>query len=69
MKANIEVTIHPFPVPVCVQHDKKAAGGDPDAQTYFDLTSIDANTLSALCDQFRIDVFKQARKQDPRLKA
>lgn len=68
MKANIEVPIHPFAVPLFVKHDKKTAGGDPDAETYFDLTTVDANDLSALCDQFRIDVFKQARKQDPRLK-
>lgn len=68
MKANIEVTVHPFAVPFFVRRNQKnATAGDPDAEAAFDLTSVDANTLSALCDQFRIDVFKQARKQDPKL--
>ncbi len=68
MKANVEVTIHPFVVPFLVRRiGNTAATGDPDAEAAFELTTIDAETLSALCDQFRVDVFKQARKQDPKL--
>jgi len=69
MKANIEVTIQPFSIPHFVIRDRKAAAcGDPDAEAAFELSSVDATTLSALCDQFRADVFKQAGKKDPRLK-
>ena len=68
MKANVEVAIQPFSIPHFVRRDKKAAAGDPDAEAAFELSAVDAMTLSALCDQFRADVFKKAGKTDPRLK-
>lgn len=69
MKANVEVAIQPFSIPNFVRRDKKAAAaGDPDAEAAFELSAVDAMTLSALCDQFRADVFKKAGKTDPRLK-
>lgn len=69
MKANIEVPIQPFSIPHFVRRDKKAAGpGDPEAEAAFELSAVDAQTLSALCDQFRAEVFKKAGKADPRQK-
>jgi hypothetical protein len=69
VKANVEVAVQPFSIPHFVRRDKKNAGpGDPDAEAAFELSAIDAQTLSALCDQFRADVFKKAGKTDPRLK-
>lgn len=69
MKANVEVPIQPFSIPHYVRREKKGAGpGDPDAEAAFELSAIDPQTLSSLCDQFRADVFKQAGKTDPRLK-
>lgn len=69
MKANVEIAIQPFTIPFFVRRDKKAAGaGDPDAEAAFPLSDVDEMALSALCDQFRADVFKKAGKTDPRLK-
>jgi hypothetical protein len=69
MKAKVEVTIQPFSIPHFVRREKKTAGpGDPDSEAAFSISTVDEQTLSALCDQFRADVFKLAGKTDPRLK-
>lgn len=68
MKATIDVTLEPFSIPFFVRRNPKSAVPGDDNSAAFPLSDVDANALSALCDQFRADVFKKAGKTDPRLK-
>ena len=60
MKMKIEVEVEPFTAPNFVRVSDAA-------ETAVPLADVDAQVLSALCDQFRESVFKIARKKDPRL--
>ena len=68
MRAKIDVAIQPFSIPNLVRRDKKYNPHGDESDPAFPLASIDADTLGALCDQFREGVFRQAGKIDPRLK-
>lgn len=66
--AKVDITVEPFGIPNFVRRAKKTAASGDDSDPAFPLRDVDVNTLSALCDQFRADVFKHAGKTDPRLK-
>ena len=65
MKAKVTVEIRPFPIPTALS--LRADQGDTTVATV-GLSQIDADTLSALCDEFRAAVFEAAGTTDPRLK-
>lgn len=68
MKMSIEVEIAPFKVPSCVG---SVIPGNPfdevsefkHGRTYR-LEELSAETLDALCAEFRVNVFKAAKKED-----
>lgn len=66
--AKIGISVEPFMIPNFVRRAKKSSAQGDDSDPAFPLRDVDADALSALCDQFRADVFKQAGKTDPRLK-
>ncbi len=60
--------LRPFGTPNFVLVDKTFGAAMLDVELpKFALADIDADTLSALCRQFREDVFKKAGKRDPQL--
>ena len=67
MDLEIKVKIKPFSVPNFVIEEAPAGKreeGFREAKSY-PIGSVDAELLSALCDQFRRDVFAKAKKADP----
>jgi hypothetical protein len=67
VRAKLEVVLAPFTIPNYVRRDKKSCAPGDDTDPVFPLTDVDADTLSAMCDQFREKVFNHAGKKDPRL--
>lgn len=65
MKARVSIEVRPFNVPDYVT--LIADQGDTTVASV-QLTELEADALSALCELFRAEVFKKARKTDPRLK-
>lgn len=65
MKAKVELEVRPFGTPNFAI--LKADQGDATSASV-KLSALEESTLSALCDQFRAEVFKIAGKTDPRLK-
>lgn len=63
MKTKIEIELNPFGTPSRV----KASGREYSSHEapWFDLDQIDAETLGKMCDEFRLNIFKLARKSDP----
>lgn len=58
MKTTIEFDLQPFPIPSEVRDTSGA-----EYELY--LTALPAETLAALCDEFRANVFKAAGKEPP----
>jgi len=61
VKTTIEMELVPFDVPSTVT---KAEQIGPDDK-HFSLSEIPANTLSAMCDEFRDEIFRKANKLQP----
>lgn len=67
MKASIEVKLKPFNVPNFVLVDeplKERQDGFSEGRKYA-LSELDAETLEALCWEFKQEVFAKAGKQSP----
>lgn len=58
------VRVRPFTVPNFVLQEGSRPPDAVDTPKYA-LKDVPAETLAALCDQFRADVFKRANKADP----
>ena len=61
MDVNIKIKVKPFAVPnfVLVESD------GPEPPQTFALSQMSANALEKLCDQFKCEVFKKAKKSPP----
>lgn len=66
MKAKVDLQVRPFSSPTDVY--LVADQGEQTVATV-NLSALEESTLSALCDQFREEVFAKAGKTDPRLKS
>lgn len=67
MKAVIEIELQPFTVPnfvLPVEKVGKREDGFKESRS-FPLSEIDAITLSAMCYEFRREVFRKAGKDQP----
>ena len=64
---KIELELQPFKTPnfVLAQVAPKPREGFERAPS-FPLSDLEPEALSAMCDEFRAEVFKKAGKQDPR---
>jgi hypothetical protein len=62
MKAIVEVKLVPFSVPNFVLVDRSERG-DLDSETKFKLADLAPETLDAMCEEFRSEVFKKAGKR------
>ena len=60
MKVRVELDVNPFPVPESVKVNRPWDSGDS-----IPLSDIDEWTLMKMCDEFRNEVFKKARKSQP----
>ena len=79
MAVKIMIDLAPFSVPesvqLCIPDQPQDGGPTPGLTELFDFTSrpklalseIDADSLAALCDQFRRTIFEKAGKADPKL--
>lgn len=66
--AKIVVELRPFGVPNFVTQvvlPGKRQEGIKEPRTHA-LSELDANTLSDMCDDFRLEIFRKAGKEDPR---
>lgn len=62
MKAKVEIEVRPFCVPDTVT--LIAQQGEAMAAT-MPLSALDAETLDEMCDEFRREIFKRAKKNPP----
>lgn len=62
MKITLEVEVEPFQTPNFVRGVKRR--GEDEGVAY-PLELMDAKTLESLCDQFRTEVFRKAKKNRP----
>jgi hypothetical protein len=65
---KITVELRPFNVPnfvLQVMAPGKRQDGVKEAPSYA-LSELDAGTLSEMCDDFRLEIFRKAGKEDPR---
>ena len=62
MKINLEVEVEPFQTPNFVRGVKRK--GEDEGVAY-PLELLNAVTLEILCDQFRDEVFRKAKKNRP----
>ena len=66
MKAKLNMELQPFTTPNFVRLAVEA--GDASKEGYpVAIKDLDAETLEALCDQFRKELFAKAGKRDPDL--
>ena len=67
MKVNIEVKLKPFNTPnyVIVDEPAKLREEGFTEGRKFSLSELDADTLSRMCYDFRIEIFKKAGKREP----
>ena len=67
MKANIELELQSFTVPNYVLVKEKPGRREEGFQEgmKFHLSELDSLTLDKLCNDFRAEVFKKAKKQEP----
>lgn len=67
MEATLKIELQPFKVPdfvLAVEKPGLREEGISWAQSY-PLSDLDVETLEALCDAFRVEVFRKAGKQMP----
>ena len=67
MRTTVQVDIEPFRAPNCVFVNIKDAATHVEKNTLpaIPLSELDSATLSALCEAFRIEVFRKANKELP----
>lgn len=65
MAIETTVKLQPMTVPNFVLAESRIFEGFTESPK-FSLRELPADTLSALCDRFRADVFRKAGKADPR---
>jgi hypothetical protein len=68
MSVKIDLELQPFNTPnfVIVKMPARPRHDGWQESPKYSLAELDAQTLSALCDQFRAEIFKKAGKDDPR---
>ena len=70
MEMNIKIKLQPLRVPVCVFVEppvgERQEGFRPVEK--YKLEELPPSTLAKLANQFRIDLFAQAKQEDPALK-
>lgn len=67
MKAVLKVELQPFKVPnfVLAAQKRGVRAEGVTGETSYPLSDLDVETLEALCDEFRMEVFMKAGKEPP----